>query len=155
MFMPTFSSQITLKVFLYTYSRIFHFWLCEDPYDDHTWSKCAANGQVHVVFILHERVFWWLMKIDCVRFCVVSFGHMNIVYVPGVKRPGRVADHALHLLLSLRKRAALTSEPPMPLWHVEGHFMLTSRGREDYCRLILIKSRQYLDVYFWLYCLET
>ena len=55
--MPTFSSQITLKVFLYTCSRIFNFLFCEDPYDDHTWSKRAADGQIRVVFILHERVF--------------------------------------------------------------------------------------------------
>jgi len=78
------------------------------------------------------------MKIDCVHFCVVSFGHINTAYVPGVKRPGRVADHAPHLVLRLRNRTAVPSQPPMPWWRVEGHFMLTSRGREDYCRLILI-----------------
>jgi len=138
--------KLLWKFFLYTDSRLFHFCLCEDPYYDHTWSKRAADGQIHVVFILHERVFWWLVKRDCVHFCVVSFGHINTVYVPRVKRPGRVADHAPHLVLSLRMKAALRSQPPMPLWHVEGHLMLTFRGREDYCRLILIKSRQHLDV---------
>lgn len=93
-----------------------------------------------MVFILPERVFWWLMKTDCVHFCVVSFGHTNTVYVEGVKRPGRVADHAPHLMLSLRMRAALPSQPPVPLWHVEGHLMLIFRGQEDYCRLILTES---------------
>ena len=95
------------------------------------------------------------MKIDCVHFCVVSFGHTNSVYVPGVKRPGHVPNHAPNLLFSLRIRAALPSQPPMPLWHVEGHRMLTFRVREDYCRLIWIKARQYLNVYYCLYCLET
>jgi hypothetical protein len=71
------------------------------------------------------------MKIDCVHFCVVSFGRISTVYVPGAKRPGRVADHAPNLVLSLRMRAAVPSQPPMPLWHVEGHLMLTFRGRED------------------------
>ena len=51
------------------------------------------------------------MYIDCVNFCVVSYGHINTGYIAGVKRPEHVADRSPHLVLSLRTSAAVPSWP--------------------------------------------
>jgi hypothetical protein len=37
------------------------------------------------------------------------------VYFPGVKRPGRVVDHPLHLVPRLKKEYSYTSTPPLAL----------------------------------------